>query len=43
MLKNRPFSNKNEMLQLRQVIIPFEFKCMNASNIVAALHEFSKT
>ena len=25
----RPFSDKNEMLQLAQVIIPFEFKCMN--------------
>ena len=31
------------MLELRQVTIPFEFMCMNVSNIVAALQEFSKT
>ena len=37
--ENRPFSNKNEIIQLTQVIIPFEFKCVNVRNIVAALHE----
>ena len=37
--EKRTIFKKNEIIQLTQVIIPFEFKCMNVRNILAALYE----